>query len=300
MANTDRRSVPAHLVEHGDDEQAGQRGYVKGTDFALPYFSRWSRMHERDIKEGRRAPSRTMPYTNGGPNHNKPLLTLANEVHDRHEAHGMRYHCPFAEARPARAKGEKQRPYTNHHALIMHANACLERLDHEFSSTGGLLSILPTPQGHDEEDLGNARNSLLGQWLAFTQAPQALVKAREKIWRRNGAVGDYIWESERGRREHARGIVPVDIVTRYYRLAGRGRNTLFVLLATKESARVRIEALKHENKRLRKGRDELMLAVGEDNAKLAARMHEQRMRAVKAEKRVEELMAEITALKGEA
>ncbi|GAB1316618.1 hypothetical protein MFIFM68171_06828 [Madurella fahalii] len=497
MATTDRRSVPAHLVEHEDDEQAGQRGYVKGTDFALPYFSRWSRMREREVKEGlfrhvncgylsthgvpptllalkqhaqslciliyalnptiksgeiasgdpKKASKKgkgqedpfaykyelndsfdflsdlTVPYTNDDPNHNKPLLALANEVRGRHEALGTTYHCPFAEAKPPRAKGEKQRPYANHHALIMHTNACLERLDHEFSSTGGLLSILPTSQEHDDEDLGNARNSLLGQWLLFTQhlvarmhdlersygnaldalageaaiphqylaglgpdgraagreiaypqdrwvlvnagddvfehvhdvldRQEALVQARERVWRRNGAVGDYIWESERGGREYARGIVPVNIMTRYYRLAGQGRNTLFVLPAWEhhpgvahtreteaqptvvacvqpkfperatelekryteriyqaqrielenerlrdedESTKAQIETLKHENRRLRKARDELMLAVGEDNAKLAARVHEQRMRAVKAEKRVEVLMTEIAAL----
>ncbi|KAK4240887.1 hypothetical protein C8A03DRAFT_30964 [Achaetomium macrosporum] len=381
MANPAHRAVPAHLAEHEDDDDAEQRGYVKGTDYALPYFSQWSRLHEGEVNDGLlrhvncgylsthgvpptllalkqhaqalcilihalnptlksgeiaggdpRAGEEeeaeeddddplafryqlndafdflndlTVPYTNDDPNHNKPLLALVNEVRGRHEAHGTTYHCPLAETKP-RGKGEKQRPYANHHALIMHANACLERLDHEFSSTGGLLSLLPMPSSPDDEaahaDLANARNSLLGQWLLFTQhlvsrmhelersygnaldalageaaiphqhlsqlgpdarstgreiafpqdrwvlvnagddifayihqildKQEALIQAKEKIWRRNGVAGEYIWTHERGGRDYARGIVPVNITTRYYRLAGRGKNsTLFVLPA---------------------------------------------------------------------
>lgn len=387
MANAAHRAVPAHLAEHEDDDDAGQRGYVKGTDYALPYFSQWSRLHEGEVDDGllrhvncgylsthgvpptllalkqhaqalcilihaltptlksgeiaggdprARAEKEdeeeeadedplafryqlndafdflndlTVPYTNDDPNHHKPLMALVNEVRGRHEAHGTTYHCPLAETKP-REKGEKQRPYANHHSLIMHANACLERLDHEFSSTGGLLSLLPIPsspssEGDDDDDnpdLANARNSLLGQWLLFTQhlvgrmhdlersygnaldalageaaipaqhlsqlgpdarstgraiaypqdrwilvnagddvfsyvhqildKQEAIVQAKEKIWRRNGAAGEYIWTHERGGRDYARGIVPVNLVTRYYRLAGRGRNSpLFVLPA---------------------------------------------------------------------
>ncbi|KAK3307477.1 uncharacterized protein B0T15DRAFT_179804 [Chaetomium strumarium] len=390
MANPAHRAVPAHLAEHEDDDDAEQRGYVKGTDYALPYFSQWSRLHEGEVDDGllrhvncgylsthgvpptlltlkqhaqalcilihalnptlksgeiaggdprARAgeddddddddasafryqlndafdflDDLTVPYTNDDPDHHKPLMALVNEVRGWHEAHGTTYHCPLAETRP-RGKGEKQRPYASHHSLVMHANACLERLDHEFSSTGGLLSLLPIPSSSGEEeendpanaDLANARNSLLGQWLLFTQhlvsrmhdlersygnaldalageaaIPQqhlsrlgpdartsttwrganiayhpqdrwilvnagddvfdyvhqildrqeALIQAKEKIWRRNGVAGEYIWTHERGGRDYARGIVPVNIVTRYYRLAGRGRNSpLFVLPA---------------------------------------------------------------------
>jgi hypothetical protein len=381
-------NVPAvHLADHEDDNHAGQRGYIKATDFALPYFSQWSRLHDREAggdllrhvncgylsthgvpptllalkqhaqslcilihalnptltsaeigggsarKSGKKEQGEyelndafdflndlTTPYTNDDPNHNKPLMALVNEVRGRHEALGTTYHCPFAEIEP-REKGEKQKPYASHHNLIMHANACLERLDHEFSSTGGLMSLLPpatltpysttssssaTPEAEAEPnpDLANARNSLLGQWLHFTQSlvgrmhdleraygnaldalsgeaavpyqhlstlgpdarstgreiayPQdrwvlanagddifsyvhqildkqeAVIQARERVFRRNGVVGDAMWESNssNGGRDYARGIVPVNIVTRYYRIAGQGRNsTLFVLPA---------------------------------------------------------------------
>ncbi|KAH6632597.1 hypothetical protein F5144DRAFT_489420 [Chaetomium tenue] len=402
MTNVARRAVPAHLAEHEDDDHAGQRGYIKGTDFSLPYFSQWSRLHESEASDGllrhvscgylsthgvpptllalkqhaqslcvlihalnptlksaeitggnpAKAGSKkkgqaaeaagaaedslglkyklndafdfltdlSVPYTNDDPNHHKPLTGLANEVRGRHEALGTTYHCPFAEHKP-RGQGEKQKPYANHHNLIMHANACLERLDHEFSSTGGLMSLLPTtttttpPTTHPHHptttDLTNARNSLLGQWLHFTQTlvarmheleraygnaldalageaaiphqalaaqgpdgratgrvvayPQdrwVLVNAgdevfeavhrlldreegkgrvRERVWRGNGVVGDGLWVGKDGGkggggvsggvRDYARGIVPVDVMTRYYRLAGSGRNTLFVVPA---------------------------------------------------------------------
>ncbi|KAL2021091.1 hypothetical protein VTK56DRAFT_7510 [Thermocarpiscus australiensis] len=39
MANPRLRTVlAAHLAGHEDDEHGQQRGYIKGTDFALPYF----------------------------------------------------------------------------------------------------------------------------------------------------------------------------------------------------------------------------------------------------------------------
>jgi hypothetical protein len=222
----------------------------------------------------------------------------------------------------------------------MHANACLERLDHEFSSTGGLLSLLPPattnpdlddepnhphkpthnhPQtNHPNPALAAARTSLLGQWLLFTQSlvarthaleraygnaldalageaavpAQALSEAgpdgratgrevvypqdrwvlanaggevhgfvhglldreegvmqgREGVWMGNGVVGRGVLWGTGGRdgggegvedgdggdgngNGLARGVVWVDVKTRYMRLAGRGKGTVFVLPA---------------------------------------------------------------------
>lgn len=419
----------SHLAEHEDDQYAGQRGYIKGTDFSLPYYSSWSRRHDRrvqkhllrtlncsylsthgvaptllalkqhaqslcilihalvptlqagEIADGNPNKVRgtnkkksstgkgnagsddtgaaedsividdddtgdavrpiksqdddegnwkskyvgaddeltfryemndafdfltdlTKPYANDDPSHHKPLTGLLNEVRARDETVGNVYHCPLSESKP-RAKHEPQKPYANHHALIMHANECLERLDHEFSSTGGLLSILPTEGEYEQsakdqqQELDYARNSLLGQWLLYTQHlvarmhdlersyanaldalageaviplqaratagpaangrpvifPQdrfilanagddvfdhihrvldkneATMRAKEEIWRNNGVVGAQIWQSERGGASFQRGIVAVNISTRYYRLAGHGRNTIFVVPA---------------------------------------------------------------------
>ncbi|KAK4248120.1 hypothetical protein C7999DRAFT_31434 [Corynascus novoguineensis] len=39
MANRDRRAVPTHLVEHDDDDHSGQRGCIKGSNFARHHGS---------------------------------------------------------------------------------------------------------------------------------------------------------------------------------------------------------------------------------------------------------------------
>ncbi|KAJ4294883.1 hypothetical protein N0V88_005122 [Collariella sp. IMI 366227] len=333
-------AVPAHLAEHEDDKQAEPRGYVKGTDFALPYFSQWSRLTEADVKDGLLrhvncgylstpgvaptllalkqhaqslcmlihglnptlksaeiaggVPSKagkkkssstsadldtlafkyelndafdfltdlTVPYTNDDPHHNKPLTALVNEVRGRHEALGTTYHCPFASSDKPREPGAPQKPYANHHNLIMHANACLERLDHEFSSTGGLMSILPTTststtpptdpssttphlvQPSPNPDITNARNTLLGQWLHFTQS----------------------------------------LVARMHDLERSYANTLDALAG--EAAiphQEEVGLLKKHVEMLERTRDALMLAVGDDEKKLAGQVHVERERAGKAE-----------------
>ncbi len=185
---------------------------------------------------------------------------------------------------------------------MVHANACLERLDHEFSATGGLLGILPTSEEHDTHELRSARNSLLGQWLVFTQhlvarmhelersyanaldalsgeaaiprqyvssmgtgpdgrsgreiaypqdrwilvnsgdevfqfihhlldKQEAMGQVKEKIWRNNGVSGAGNWMRQRGGSEYARNLAFVDVQTRYYRLAGQGHNTIFLIPA---------------------------------------------------------------------
>ncbi|KAK4163184.1 hypothetical protein QBC43DRAFT_345338 [Cladorrhinum sp. PSN259] len=395
----------AHLAEHEDDQYAGQRGYIKGTDFSLPYYSSWSRRHDQrvqrnvlrclncsylsthgvaptllalkqhaqslcilihalspttqlgEIADGdpdKVTPKRrrnnqadsdgtaaaaadgtagspdaagteentghgdpltfkyemndafdfltdlTKPYSNDDLSHHKPLTGLLNEIRARDEAHGGNvYHCPLSETKP-RERQAPQKPYANHHNLIMHANECLERLDHEFSSTGGLLSILPTDTSYYEgnEQLAAARQSLLGQWLLYTQhlvarmhdlernyanaldalageamiplqarsgiqgsagrpiifpqdryvlvnsgddvfdhihrvldKQEATMRAKEEIWANNGVMGAHIYKTERGGITFQRGLVAADITTRYYRLAGQGRNTIFVVPA---------------------------------------------------------------------
>ncbi|KAK3390277.1 hypothetical protein B0H63DRAFT_507657 [Podospora didyma] len=232
--------LPGHLAEHEDDDDAHQKGYIKATDFSIPYYSQWSRLHEAqlpflrslncnylsthgkpptllalkqhaqglckliselnptlnsheilvgdptqndagaapvaDAQQAQRARGDafdflldlTVPYNNDDPNHHKRLFGLLNEVRERDDVFGTRYICPLDDS-AVRQEGDKPKPYANHQALIMHTNECLERLDHEFSSTGGLLSILPTKKPHDSENLANARNSLLGQWLLYTQ-----------------------------------------------------------------------------------------------------------------------------------
>ena len=52
MAEAPKAPVPSHLAEHENDENAGQTGYIKATDFSLPYASNWSRLHNPEINQG--------------------------------------------------------------------------------------------------------------------------------------------------------------------------------------------------------------------------------------------------------
>ncbi|KUI54792.1 hypothetical protein VP1G_02259 [Cytospora mali] len=252
----------------------------------------------------------SQPYVNDDPNHHKPLNTLVNEVKGRHDVLGTEYQCPLADV-PPRLRGDARqngyikqvspKPYASHHNLVMHANECLERLDHEFSATGGIMSLIPAEgRGATTQELKDAQNSLLGQMLMWMQAlvlrnqelemsvgactdalaseavvplqhlsmtgpdgrsgreiayPQdrwvlvnagddvwnylhdtmdrqeALIEAKEKEWQHGGLLTQRAWMQERGGYQYARGLVVVDVNTRFYRLQGQGRSTIFVLPA---------------------------------------------------------------------
>lgn len=366
MADAERslRLPPVtHQFEHDSDEEAEQPGYIKATDYSLPYISQWSRLHHNEpvaellrqvncnflstpevpptllsLKQHAQAlcillmklvptlrPGEVdvdnlndplalradrndafdwlsdlqTPYQNADPDHQKPLISLLNEVKGRSDALGTEYHCPLSTTQ-LRGRCEPVQPFANLHNLIMHTNECLERLDHEFSSEGGLMGMLPTDEDYEESDRKDARNCLLGQWLVFTQhlvgrmheleiaygnaldalngeavAPmqhlstlgpdgrsgreiaypqdrwllvnagddifehihsimdrqEALVKEKERIYTQNGVRSETRWMNNRGGKTYARGIIPVNIMTRYYRIAGQGRSTLFVLPA---------------------------------------------------------------------
>lgn len=401
-------SLPSHLVEHEGDPNAKQKGYIKGTDYSLPYSSPWARIHHKEIDKNllrhincgylstpgtpptllalkqhaqslciliqalnptlrsaeiihgdpttssRRLysdPDNTLapngpdntqqsenhlkrkyelnsafdflndlsaPYTNDDPNHHKPLTGLLNEIRGVHEGFGTDSHCPLMTVKP-RGASEPVRMYANHHNLVMHANACLEHLDHEFSPVGGLMGLLPTPAEDPEGDeLARARESLLGQWLLFTQhlvgrmhelersygnaldaltgeaaiphqylsslGPDArstgreiafpqdryvlvnagdeifetihdlldrqeeLYQSKAEIYLRNGVLGPSCLVSLANPQEgeidtgglsaiispedaesYARGLIPITLPTRFYRLAGQGHSILFLL-----------------------------------------------------------------------
>lgn len=240
------------------------------------------------------------PYENDDPAHHRPLNSLVNEVKGKHECFLTEYHCPLTDMGPARQEGQPQKPYAAHHRLLMHANECLERLDHEFSATGGLLSILPTGEELEEDDMEAAKNSLMGQWLVFTQhlvgrmhelemaygnaldalageavvplqhmsahgpdgrsgreiaypqdrfvlanagddvwdfihaeidKKEALIEPTEQLWRTGSAASERWWQLERDGVHYARGIVGISCYSRFYRLRGQGRSTLFCVPA---------------------------------------------------------------------
>lgn len=420
MTPPGRKIVAAHLADHEHDENQGLKGYVKATDYALPYMSQWSRVNNEDVQsellrhmncgylsthgvpptllalkqhaqslcaliqmlqpdikvaevhvdgaasasnEGSKGKANASsaddalglkfelnsafdflndlrtPYHNDDVYHHKPLVSLINEVRGRNEVYGTDYHCPLTDIQhhsppvpsetttPGQQANQPRelRPYSNLQNLLIHTNSCLERLDHEYTATGGLLSVLPTDADHDTEELKHARTTLLGQWLLFTQHlvarmhelersygnaldalageaaiphqvlgklgpdgrsgrvvayPQdqyilvnsgddvyeyihslldkreAVLQAKERVWRRNGAVGEELWhknpQTSSGNADDgteslyeqmekvdadliggyfSRGIVQVDVTTRYYRLANSGKSVLFVVPA---------------------------------------------------------------------
>lgn len=112
------------------------------------------------------------PYDNQDEAHLAPLWKVANQVTQEHELFGSSHRCPLETATdfgPYAKEGDIIRPYRGHHNLVMHANECLEILDHEYSATGGLMSLLPVPSTKDTGVDRNARNTLLGQWLYHSQ-----------------------------------------------------------------------------------------------------------------------------------
>ncbi|KKP06851.1 hypothetical protein THAR02_01048 [Trichoderma harzianum] len=112
------------------------------------------------------------PYTNDDEFHHVPLWALANHVKSEDEETGIECHCPLTEARSSELTGSGEttiRPYCSHHNLVMHANKCLEILDHEYSATGGLSSLIPSGKEDDSEQMTAAKNTILGQMLLHQQ-----------------------------------------------------------------------------------------------------------------------------------
>ncbi|KAG7411373.1 hypothetical protein DER46DRAFT_667018 [Fusarium sp. MPI-SDFR-AT-0072] len=270
------------------------------------------------------------PYENDDPLHHDPLFALHNVVKSESEVHGIEHCCPLTQVEdfgPSAKEGDIRRPYMTHHDLIMHANECLEIIDHEYSSTGGLMSILPTgfedpedkKKNHPmrESQLEAARNCLLGQWILHHQhlvgriheleinyanatdvlkgealVPQqmlsragadgvsggreivypqdkyilvncgedirsyihrlidvaeAQIEQKEKIWKASGVIGERIWNEERGGKVYAKGIVPIDLLTRFYRIKGKGHQSpLFVIPAAEQHPGVKSTRLMEE------------------------------------------------------
>ncbi|OAR05639.1 hypothetical protein LLEC1_05329, partial [Akanthomyces lecanii] len=109
------------------------------------------------------------PYKNDDESHHLPIKSLMNTVAQESEREGPLTHCPLHRIAAPKSDGDDNdyddRPFSTHQNLLLHANACLEILDHEYSATGGLMSILPSAFDGDAAQLEAARNTLLGQWL---------------------------------------------------------------------------------------------------------------------------------------
>ncbi|KAJ3574842.1 hypothetical protein NPX13_g4234 [Xylaria arbuscula] len=106
--------------------------------------------------------------------HKKPLNALQNLVKSNGDVTGPKWHCPLDTTGielPEKHPFPQYRPFESHMTLLMHANEILERLDHEYSAMGGILGIIPLDSEHVEEQkaLSQAKTTLVGQWILYTQ-----------------------------------------------------------------------------------------------------------------------------------
>lgn len=244
------------------------------------------------------------PYSNEDEYHYLPLWAIVNHVEAEEEVEGPVYHCPLKKVPdfgPRAEENESCQPYGTHLQLAMHANECLEILDHEYGATGGLISLLPTDED-DKSQMAGIRNCILGQWLLHHQhliarmheleinyanaldllngeavvpmqmmaqrgpdglnrarelaypqdrfvlanagddvfnmlhrildRQEALIEPKQNIWWESGVSGERMWMQKRGGDWYSRGMVPIDLKTRFYRIKDQGsRSTIFMLPA---------------------------------------------------------------------
>jgi hypothetical protein len=120
----------------------------------------------------------SVPYSNDDESHSLPLTTLQNQlldeaqiVSEQERADYQYCHaCPMLRSDVSDRARQKLLPLATNELLTKHANEILERLDHEFSSSGGLLGMLPVT-GHGNEQVREiGEKSVLGQWIAFTRS----------------------------------------------------------------------------------------------------------------------------------
>jgi len=121
-----------------------------------------------------------VPYETDEPHHHLPLTSLMNIVESRQQVDGQhRDICPMKIA-PNPPKNGHKLPYATHESLIKHANDMLERLDHEYSAKGGLLSIFPTEMEKEERE--KAEKTLLGQLILWVQNLTRRVHNLERLY----------------------------------------------------------------------------------------------------------------------
>lgn len=114
------------------------------------------------------------PYQNDDEWHHAPLISIMNVVESESELGGAVFHCPLQRytawattgGTPPDGGVKVARPFATHHNLTMHANECLEILDHEYSAEGGFMGMI---RPGDADHAAAARATLLGKFLLYTQ-----------------------------------------------------------------------------------------------------------------------------------
>ena len=106
------------------------------------------------------------PYFTAEAHHRQPLTSIINTIETDPVTGDLRDKCPLHYIDDTDPMVPSH-PYARHEALIRHANELLERLDHEYSARGGLLSIFPTDI--KKEDREKAEKTVLGQMIFWVQ-----------------------------------------------------------------------------------------------------------------------------------
>ena len=112
-------------------------------------------------------PNLLKPYESENKEEQKPLQTLRNTVAtatedaDLHWPTGPESRLTGCPLDPAHIGEDNMGRY------LMHANSVLEYIDNHYEKSGGLLACLPPEKDDDMREW--AEQTLLGQWLAYTQ-----------------------------------------------------------------------------------------------------------------------------------
>lgn len=119
------------------------------------------------------------PYTTDQLHHLQPLTSVLNMVEQSPIREEDRNICPLQTVVDEGAWSQTH-PWANHESLIRHANEVLERLDHEYSARGGLLSIFPTNM--EKSDREKAEKTVLGQMILWVQNLVQRVHNLERLY----------------------------------------------------------------------------------------------------------------------
>ncbi|OHE94718.1 hypothetical protein CORC01_09935 [Colletotrichum orchidophilum] len=83
----------------------------------------------------------------------------------------------------------------------------------------------------DKWILANAGDDVSDYLHRVLDREEAQIQQKKEIWMANGTYGERMWNEQRGGDLYARGLVFYDVKTRYYRLQGKGKSTIFILPA---------------------------------------------------------------------
>ena len=85
------------------------------------------------------------------------------------------------------------------------------------------------PQPQQRFVLVNAGEDVFNKVHDMMDKAEGLIERKQAIWWESGVTGEKTWEEQDGR-FYTRGMVPMDLVTRFFRAKGKGRGTTIYML----------------------------------------------------------------------